>query len=165
MNGATVFQLQRLNVKFATGFALLLGCVFGLISGFIVDALAWTVFAVAVFLGAYSMWDAAYEVNRKIIVSDLGLTLYNPMRFWGPRQEFGWGDIKQLELRVQDEKRTLRFKADKPPRFYYEDVFFSAELAAAIVDFAKLQPVKGEEAPVFSSLPVEGKFVYRWAKK
>lgn len=165
MNNAMIFEPRNMNVKFATGFAVLLACFFAWVSGMITEAMGILVLAIAGFLGLFAMWDAAYVANRKVIVTDQGLTVNNPLRLWGTRQEFAWDDIKQLELTVRDEQRSLRIKADKPPKYYYEDVLYDPELVQAIVAGGKLKPLKGEEAPALAALPSEGRAVYRWTKK
>jgi hypothetical protein len=165
MNNAMIFEPRSMNVKFATGFAVLLACFFAWVSGMITEAMGILVLSIAGFLGLFAMWDAAYVANRKVIVTDQGLTVNNPLRLWGVRQEFSWDDIKQLELTVRDEQRSLRIKADKLPKYYYEDVLYDPELVQAIVTRGKLKPLKGEEAPALTALPSDGKAVYRWTKK
>ncbi len=165
MKDVMVFEPRSMNSKLSTGFALVLGCFLAWTSGLITEALGITVLAVAGFLGLFAIWDAFYVANRKVVLTAQGLTINNPLRFWGPRQAFDWADIKQLELSVNDEQRGLRLKADKLPLYYYEDLAYDPELASAIVTQAQLKAVKGEEAPALTALPVEGKALYRWAKK
>ncbi|MBK7199048.1 hypothetical protein [Candidatus Amarolinea dominans] len=165
MNNAIIFEPRSINGKFATGFALLLGCFLAWISGLITEAMGILVLSIAGFLGLYAILDALYVASRKVIVTDQGLTISNPLRLWGTRQDFGWDEVKQLELSVRDEQRSMRIKADKLPNYYYEDVPYDPELLQAVVTRGKLKPVKGAEAPTLTALPNEGKAVYRWAKK
>lgn len=165
MNDAMIFEPRSISGKFATGFALLFGCFLAWMSGLITEAMGALILSIAGFLGLYAVWDALYVANRKVIVTDQGLTISNPLRLWGARQSFSWDEIKQLELSIHDEQRNVRIKADKLPNYYYEDMPYDADLVQAVVSRGKLKPVKGEEAPALTALPNEGKALFRWAKK
>ena len=51
MNNAIIFEPRSINGKFATGFALLLGCFLAWISGLITEAMGILVLSIAGFLG------------------------------------------------------------------------------------------------------------------
>ncbi|QLQ07855.1 MAG: hypothetical protein HZY76_18880 [Anaerolineae bacterium] len=82
-NAIMVFQNRSLPVKYATGFALLLGFVIGWLTGMISEARDWLIAGIALFLGLYLMWDAAYTASRRVLISATDLTLVDPLRLWG----------------------------------------------------------------------------------
>ncbi|MBK9230218.1 MAG: hypothetical protein IPO15_04895 [Anaerolineae bacterium] len=55
MNNAIIFEPRSINGKFATGFALLLGCFLAWISGLITEAMGILVLSIAGFLGLYAI--------------------------------------------------------------------------------------------------------------
>ncbi len=164
-NSVMVFQSKSLPVKYATGFALLLGFVVGWLAGLVSEARDWLIAGIALFLGLYLMWDAVHTASRRVLVSASDLTLVDPLRLWGPRRTFAWNTIKSVDLQVKDEKRTLRLAAEIAPKYYYEGLPFDPTLLEAIIDRAKLQPVPGQAAADLNALPQEGKHSYSWAKK
>ncbi|MBK9230219.1 MAG: hypothetical protein IPO15_04900 [Anaerolineae bacterium] len=64
----------------------------------------------------------------------------------GHAEDFGWDEVKQLELSVRDEQRSMRIKADKLPNYYYEDVPYDPELLQAVVTRGKLSRSRGRSA-------------------
>ncbi len=164
-NAIMVFQNRSLPVKYATGFALLLGFVIGWLTGMISEARDWLIAGIALFLGLYLMWDAAYTASRRVLISATDLTLVDPLRLWGPRRTFAWNTIRGIDLQVKDEKRALRFMAEITPQFHYEGLPYEPALLEAIIARAKLQPVAGQETADLNALPAEGKHLYSWARK
>ncbi len=164
-NAVMVFQNKNLPVKYATGFALLLGFVIGWLAGMISEARDWLIALTALFLGFYLMWDAVHTTSRRVLVSKDELTVVDPLRFWSPRRVFAWNTIKSLDLQTRDEKRALRLSAEIAPTYYYEGLPYERALLDVIVERAKLLPVAGQEAPPVEALPLEGKHVYSWSKK
>lgn len=164
-NSVMVFQTKSLPVKYATGFALLLGFVIGWLAGLIGEARDWLIAGTALFLGLFLMWDAVHTASRRVMVSTSELTVVDPLRFWEPRRTFAWNTIKGVELQVRDEKRALRLAAEIAPKYYYEGLPYEPALLAAIIERAKLQPVAEQEAADLDALPVEGKHLYSWARK
>ncbi len=164
-NSVMVFQNKSLPVKYATGFALLLGFVIGWLAGLVYEARDWLIALTALFLGFYLMWDAVHTSSRRVLVSTDELTIIDPLRVWSPRRVFAWNTIKTLDLQVKDEKRALRLSAEIAPTYYYEGLPYEPALLDAIVGRAKLKPVAGQDVPELNALPLEGKHVYSWAKK
>lgn len=164
-NSVMVFQNKSLPVKYATGFALLLGFVIGWLAGLVSEARDWLIAGTALFLGFYLMWDAVHTASRRVLVSASDLTVVDPLRFWEPRRVFAWNTIKTVDLQIKDERRALRLSAEIAPKFYYEGLPYDPALLEAIVDRARLQPVPGQEAANLDALPGEGKHVYSWARK
>lgn len=164
-NSIMVFQNKSLPVKYATGFALLLGFLIGWLAGLVSEARDWLIAGTALFLGFYLMWDAVHTASRRVLVSASDLTVVDPLRFWGPRRTFAWNTIKSVDLQVKDEKRALRLFAEIAPKYYYEGLPFEPALLEAIIEGAKLQPVPGQEVANLDALPNEGKHVYSWARK
>lgn len=160
-----VFQNKSLPVKYATGFALLLGFTIGWLAGLISEARDWLIAGTALFLGFYLMWDAIHTASRRVLVSASELTLVDPLRLWGPRRTFAWNTINSVDLQVKDEARALRLAAEIAPKYYYEGLPFEPALLEAIIDRARLQPVPGQEVADLNTLPQEGKHLYRWTKK
>jgi hypothetical protein len=164
-NSVMVFQNKSLPVKYASGFALLLGFVIGWLAGLVSEARDWLIAGTALFLGFYLMWDAVHTASRRVLVSASDLTVVDPLRFWEPRRAFAWNTIKTVELQIKDERRALRLSAEIAPKFFYEGLPYESALLEAIVDRTGLQPVPGQAAADLDALPGEGKHVYRWARK
>lgn len=155
----------------AIGFAMLAAGIAAFVADltdtFFAEATAW----VFIIWGLLFLYGDLLLMTRKFIVTEEGLEIYIPFRFWSRRKLWAWKNIYRMDL-VIDRRNT--HPRDCKIQIYHqypgeisidrEDRDFDPELVALIIDRAQLKP-NGDAAGIsLDNLPFGRSAVYTWKK-
>lgn len=137
----------------------------GINSLFFVEAIAWTF----LIWGALLLYGHVIDLGTVYEVSDEGLEIRSPLRFWALSRKWDWPHFTRLELIVQ---RMEAVEEDVEMRIHYtpegttvlmrEDLPYVPLLAEEIASRAALGPERGQAMQDFSSIPQDEKETYTW---
>lgn len=166
---AVVFRGETRNM--AMGIAMLGGGIAAFIAGlthtFFAEALAWTFVA----WGAFFLYGDLLLSTRRFIVTDEALEIRIPFRFWSRSKSWAWKNVYRLDIVI--DRRSIHAK-DTVLHIYHqfpgevaidrEDSNFDPELAALIIERARLKP-DGEASTVdLSNLPLGASKTLTWKR-
>jgi len=167
-SNAVVFHGSPRNmaVGFAMIFAGALAFVMGMTNVFFAEALAWTF----VIWGALFLLFDLVDYLETWTVSDEGLEIKSPMRFWASAISWKWENINRLEVKVKrndpdakDLWMTVSHQLPGEIVLEREERIFSPQLANLIVQHTGIKPAHAEPETNFETLKV-GKGLYTWNK-
>ncbi len=155
----------------AMGIAMLGGGLAAFIAGltrtFFAEAMAWTFIA----WGAFFLYSDLLLATRRFILSDEGLDIKIPFRFWSRDKKWAWKNINRMDIKV-DRRSTHAKDCELQVHHQYpgeitldrEDRNFDAELAMLIIARAGLRP-HGEAVGVdLANLPFGKSVTLTWKK-
>ncbi|HHW85297.1 MAG TPA: hypothetical protein GX400_03705 [Chloroflexi bacterium] len=166
---AIVFSGETRNM--AMGIAMLGGGIAAFIAGlthtFFAQALAYTFIA----WGIFFLYGDLLLATRRLIVTDEALEIRIPFRFWNRSKSWAWQHIYRLDIVI--DRRTTHAK-DTAIHIYHqfpgevaidrEDTNFDPELAALVIERARLKP-DGEAAKVdLNDLPLGASMTLTWKR-
>ena len=166
---AIVFSGETRNM--AMGIALLGGGIAAFIAGlthtFFAEALAWTFIA----WGAFFLYGDLLLATRRFIITDESLEVRIPFRLWSRSKSWAWKNIYRLDVVI--DRRSTHAK-DTAIHIYHqlpgevsidrEDSNFDPELAALVIEHARLKP-DGEAAGVdLNNLPLGASKTLTWKR-
>ncbi len=133
---------------------------------FFVEAIAWTF----LIWGALLLYGHVIDLGTVYEVSDDGLVINSPLRFWALNRKWDWGHITRLDVIV---RRTEASEGDADLHVHYtpedstvlfrEDLPYISGLAEEIANRAGLSPARGQAMQSFDSLPQDEKGAYTWS--
>lgn len=157
---------RNMAVGFAMIFAGALAFVMGMTDVFFAEALAWTF----VIWGALFLLFDLVDYLETWTVSDEGLEIKSPVRFWAPDIKWTWANINRVEVNVKrnapdakDLWMTVSHQLPGEIVLDREERIYSPQLANLIVQHAGLKPAHAEPESNFELLKVD-KGVYTWNK-
>ena len=155
----------------AMGIAMLGGGLAAFIAGltrtFFAEAMAWTFIA----WGAFFLYSDLLLATRRFILSDEGLDIKIPFRFWSRDKKWAWKNINRMDIKV-DRRSTHAKDCELQVHHQYpgeitldrEDRNFDPELAMLIIARAGLRP-NGEAVGVdLANLPFGKSTTLTWKK-
>ncbi|HHY58561.1 MAG TPA: hypothetical protein GYA08_24350 [Chloroflexi bacterium] len=166
---AIVFSGETRNM--AMGIAMLGGGIAAFIAGlthtFFAEALAYTFIA----WGVFFLYGDLLLATRRLIVTDESLEVRIPFRFWSRSKRWAWQNIYRLDVVI--DRRSTHAK-DTVLHIYHqfpgevaidrEDSNFDPELAALIIERARLKP-DGDAAKVdLDALPLGKSMTLTWKR-
>lgn len=166
---AIVFGGETRNM--AMGIAMLTGgaaaFVAGLTNTFFAEAIAWTFIA----WGVLFLYGDLLLATRRFIVTDEGLQISIPFRFWSRNKKWVWRDINRMDI-VIDRRNThardchLHVHHQFPGEISLdrEDRNFDPELAALIIERARLKPDSAAAGADLSNLPFGKSVTLTWKR-
>jgi hypothetical protein len=153
-------------VGFAMIFAGILAFVMGMTHVFFAEALAWTF----VIWGALFLLFDLVDYLETWTVTDAGLEINSPVRFWAPKISWTWENINRIEVQVKrndpdakDLRMTVSQQMPGEIVLEREERIYSPQLANMIVQRAGLKAAHAVPATDFEALKV-GKGFYTWNK-
>lgn len=166
---AIVFGGETRNM--VMGIAMLGGGVAAFIAGltdtFFAEATAWTFIA----WGALFLYGDLLLATRRFIVTDEGLEISIPFRFWNRHKAWEWKNIYRMDVMI--DRRNTHPK-DCQIQVYHqypgeiaidrEDRDFDSELAALIIEHAGLKPDGDAVGVDLSNLPFGKSTVLTWKR-
>lgn len=168
-DNAIVFGGETRNM--AMGVAMLGGGVAAFIAGlthtFFAEALAWTFVA----WGIFFLYGDLLLATRRFIVTDETLEVKIPFRFWNRGKVWAWKDVYRFDVVID---RRLTHAKNTAIHIYHqflgeiaidrEDSNFDPELAALIIERARLKP-DGNAAKVdLNNLPLGNSTTLTWKR-
>lgn len=139
----------------------------GLTHTFFAQAIAWTFIA----WGVFFLYGDLLLATRRFIVTDDGLEIKIPFRFWTRDKVWAWQDINRMDI-VIDRRNThakdcgLQVHHQFPGEITLdrEDRNFDPELAALIIERARLKPDSEAAQVDLSNLPLGKSRMLTWKR-
>jgi hypothetical protein len=166
---AIVFGGETRNM--AMGIAMLGGGIAAFIAGlthtFFAEAMAWTFIA----WGLLFLYGDLLLATRQFIVTDDGLEVKIPFRFWSRDKAWAWKDIFRMDIVI--DRRNTRVKDCRIQVYHQypgeitidrEDRDFDSELVALIIERARLKPDGAAASVTLDNLPVGKSVVLTWKR-
>ena len=132
---------------------------------FFVEAIAYTF----LIWGALLLYGHVIELATVYEVSEEGLELRSPLRFWAVARRWDWGHITHLDLIVgrleateNDVEMQVHYTPEGSTVLFREDLPYLPELAEEIASRAGLKPEGRQAMQTFSSIPQDDKGTYTW---
>ena len=132
---------------------------------FFVEAIAWTF----LIWGALLLYGHTIEMGTVYEVSEDGLAINSPLRFWALARKWDWGHITHLDLIVKkaeagedDVDMHVHYTPEGSTVLFREDLPYLPDLAAEIASRAGLKPESGQAMQSFSSIPQDEKATFTW---
>lgn len=132
---------------------------------FFVEAIAWTF----LIWGALLLYGHLIDLGTVYEVSEQGLEIRSPLRFWALSRRWDWGHITRLELIVGRMEATendvvmhVHYTPEGSTVLFREDLPFLPQLAEKIASRAGLTPERRQAMQSFSSIPQEEKGTFTW---
>lgn len=132
---------------------------------FFVEATAWTF----IVWGALLLYGHIIDYSTTYEVSEEGLTVRSPLRFWSLGRKMEWGNIKRMNVvvgRVEatDEDATIQviYTPEGSTQMIREDMPYDPQLAGEIVQHAGLKAARGSGMTDVAALPQDTKGSYTW---
>jgi len=149
---------------FGAGFAAFVS---GLTVTFFTEAIAWTFIA----WGIFFIYGDLLLMTRRFLVTDAGLEIQIPFRFWSRNKAWAWKDISRFDVII--DRRSTR-ASDANLHVYHqfpgevaldrEDRNFDPELAALVIERARLKP-DGQAARIdLNNLPLGKSMTLTWKR-
>ena len=166
---AIVFGGETRNM--AMGIAMLGGGIAAFIAGltntFFAEAIAWTFIA----WGILFLYGDLLLATRRSTVTDEGLEVQIPFRLWDRSKHWVWKDITRLDVvidrrstRARDTQLHISHQFPGEISLGREDRNFDPELAALIIERARLKP-DGDAAKVdLNNLPLGSAQMLTWKR-
>ena len=139
----------------------------GLTSAVFTEAIAWTF----ILWGGFFLYSDLLLATRRFIVTDEGLAIRIPLRFWNRAKFWAWKDINRMDV-VLDRRSTRAREAHLQVYHQFpgeisldrEDRNFDAELAALIIERARLK-ADGDAASIdLNNLPLGDALLLTWKR-
>lgn len=157
---------RNMVVGFSMIFAGALAFVMGMTTVFFTEALAWTFLIWGALFLLFDVVDYLETWN----VTDKGLVIKSPARFWANEIAWDWANINRLEVDVKrndpdakDLRMTVSHQLPGEIVLDREERIFSPQLANIIIQRSGLKPAHTEPEINFETLKV-GKGTYTWNK-
>lgn len=132
---------------------------------FFVEALAWTF----LIWGALLLYGHLIDIGTVYEVSDEGLAIKSPLRFWALSRKWDWGNMTRLdvivrsrEARAADVDLHVHYTPEDSTVLFREDLPFIPELAEEIAGRAGLKPERRQAMQSFDSIPQDERGSYTW---
>jgi hypothetical protein len=132
---------------------------------YFVEAIAWTF----LIWGALLLYGHIIDLATVYEVSEQGLVIKSPLRFWALSRNWDWGHFTRMDVIVKkreaseaDVELQVHYTPEDSTVLFREDIPFIPELAGEIADRAGLKPERGQAMQSFSSIPQDGKDSYTW---
>jgi len=139
----------------------------GLTHTFFAEAMAWTFIA----WGVFFLYGDLLLATRRFIISDEGLEVKIPFRFWSRDKLWAWKDVNRMDIKI-DGRNTHAKDCELQVHHQFpgeisldrEDRNYDPELAMLIIERARLKP-DGEAAGVdLANLPLGKSTILTWKK-
>jgi len=132
---------------------------------FFVEAMAWTF----IVWGALLLYGHIIDYSTTYEVTDEGLIVRSPVRFWNLTQKMEWGQVKRLnvvvsriEATAEDATVQVIYTPEGTTKLIREDLPFNAALAQEIVSRAGLKAGRNSAMKSFDAIPQDEKGIYTW---
>lgn len=132
---------------------------------FFVEAIAWTF----LIWGALLLYGHVIDMGTVYEVSEDGLTIRSPLRFWALARTWDWGHITHLDVMVKKAEASedevdlqVHYTPEGSTVLFREDLPFLPDLAEEIASRAGLNAERGQAMQSFSSIPPDEKGTYTW---
>lgn len=132
---------------------------------YFVEAIAWTF----LIWGALLLYGHIIDIGTVYEVSDEGLTIRSPLRFWALSRTWTWGHMTRLDVVVRrreagadDADLQVHYTPEDSTVLFREDLPFIPELAEEIASRAGLTPERRQAMQSFDSIPQDEKATYTW---
>jgi len=132
---------------------------------FFVEAIAWTF----LIWGALLLYGHMIDIGTVYEVSDDGLVIRSPLRFWALSRKWEWENMTRLDVVVrrreasaEDVDLQVHYTPEDSTVLFREDLPFIAELAEEIASRAGLTPERRQAMQSFDSIPQDEKGSYTW---
>lgn len=133
---------------------------------YFVEAIAWTF----LIWGALLLYGHIIDLGTEYQVSDEGLIINSPMRFWALNRNWDWGHITRMDVIVRrteasgsDADLHVHYTPEGSTVLYREDLPFIPGLSEEIATRAGLKPARGQAMQSLDSLPQDQKGTYTWS--
>ena len=133
---------------------------------FFVEAMAYTF----LIWGALLLYGHIIDLGTVYEVSEDGLAINSPLRFWALSRKWDWGHITRLDVIVGRREATegdvdlhVHYTPEDSTVLFREDLPYLPGLAEEIASRASLKPERGQAMQSFSSIPQDEKGTYTWA--
>jgi len=139
----------------------------GLTHTFFAEAMAWTFIA----WGAFFLYSDLLLATRRFTISDEGLEVKIPFRFWSRNKKWAWKDINRMDIKI-DRRNTHAKDCDLQVHHQYpgeialnrEDRNFDPELAMLIIARAGLKPAGDAIGVDLANLSLGKSTTFTWKK-
>jgi hypothetical protein len=132
---------------------------------FFVEAIAWTF----LIWGALLLYGHLIDIGTVYEVSESGLEIRSPLRFWAFSRRWDWGHITHLDVVVgtveaseSDVELQVHYTPEGSTVLFREDFPYYTGLAEEIANRAGLKPERGQAMQTFASIPQDEKGTYTW---
>ena len=132
---------------------------------FFVEAIAYTF----LIWGALLLYGHVIDLATVYEVSEEGLELRSPLRFWAAARRWDWGHITHLDLIVgrleateDDVDMQVHYTPEGSTVLFREDLPYLPQLAEEIATRAGLKPEGRQAMQSFSSIPQDIEGTYTW---
>ncbi len=132
---------------------------------FFVEAIAWTF----LIWGALLLYGHLIDMGTIYEVSENGLEIRSPLRFWALARKWDWGHITRIDLVVgkmeaneMDVVMQVHYTPEGSTVLYREDMPYYPGLAEEIVGRAGLKPQGRQAMQDFAAIPQDEKGTYTW---
>ena len=163
-----VFSGPKKNLVTGVGMAAagLMAFSMGMTETFFIEAMAWTF----LIFGGLIIYSNLLERSETYTLTDEGLTISNPMRFWGSKRVWEWKHINRMDLVVkrndpvaEDVKAFVFYTPPTQPGVLNRvDLAFNPGLLKAIASRANLKPEKGSAFAALDVIPQDNPGTYSW---
>ncbi|MCB0065659.1 MAG: hypothetical protein H6640_04800 [Caldilineaceae bacterium] len=155
----------------AMGIAMLGGGIAAFVAGlthtFFAEAMAWTFIA----WGAFFLYGDLLLATRRFIISDEGLEIKIPFRFWTRDKKWAWKDVNRMDVKI-DRRNTRATDSELQVHHQFpgeialdrEDRNFDPELAMLIIERAGLKPDGAAAGVDLANLPLGKSTILTWKK-
>lgn len=132
---------------------------------FFVEAIAWTF----LIWGGLLLYGHIIDIGTTYEVSDEGIVIKSPLRFWGLLRKWDWENMTRLDVVVRSREASaadvdmqIHYTPEGSTILFREDLPFIPELAEEIASCAGLTPEKRQATQSFYSVPQNEKGTYTW---
>ncbi len=132
---------------------------------YFVEAIAWTF----LIWGALLLYGHLIEIGTVYEVSEDGLAIKSPLRFWAHSRSWDWGHMTRMEVVVgrreaseSDVVLHVHYTPEDSTVLFREDLPYIPELAEEIANRAGLTPERRQAMQSFESIPQDEKASYTW---
>lgn len=132
---------------------------------FFVEAMAWTF----IVWGALLLYGHLIDYSTTYEVSEEGLIVRSPLRFWSFGRKMEWGGVKRMHVVVnrieatnEDAVLQIIYTPEGSTQMIREDMPYDPVLAEEIATRAGLKAPRGSEMPDFNALPQDTKGTFTW---
>ena len=132
---------------------------------FFVEAIAWTF----LIWGALLLYGHLIDIGTVFEVSEDGLEIRSPLRFWAQSRKWEWGHITHLDLIVGRLEATendvvlhVHYTPEGSTVRFREDLPYVPALAEEIANRAGLTAEGQQAMQTFDGIPQEEKGTYTW---
>ena len=133
---------------------------------YFVEAIAWTF----LIWGALLLYGHVIDLGTVYEVSDDGLVINSPLRFWALNRKWDWGHVTRMDVIVprteaseSDAVLHVHYTPEDSTVLFREDLPYIPGLSDEIAKRAGLKPARGQAMQSFDSLPQDQKGAYTWS--